>query len=134
MKNIIQKITILTLFLGFTVTMDSCKKEEVILTPAEQIIGKWKLTDIENNGYSEADYAFNYKIRTSELNSIYEFKADFTYTFIRTTGPLYMGRYNIGGNKLTYPTENNIYLIAFNGNIMTQVINSGKLKYIYTKQ
>ena len=115
----------------FVVVMlvSGCSKTAVELSPADQIIGKWKWTSVTNISLSKSDFAYWQEFQKELSTAIYEFKTGGIYT-ITDDGQTYEGTYSVDGNSLNLDGE--VYKVSFNGNTMTQA--DTEINAIFTKQ
>ena len=135
MKNQIKKISTLTLTMFVVVMLVSgCSKTTVELSPAEQIIGKWKYTTATNISLDKADFADlqdYYKDGCEGI--IFEFKAGDTLTET-VDGQSEDYAYSMSGNKIVI--EDNIFTgehtVSFTGNIMN--LRDEEIRLFFIKQ
>ena len=130
MKNQIKKISTLTSAMFVVVMLVSgCSKTTVTLSPAEQIIGKWKFTSVVNISATKTAFADAQTLQQFLSTAIFEFKAGGVYT---TTygGQTDKSTYTISGNSVNIDGDN--FTVSFAGNTMT--LNDTKINSIFTRQ
>lgn len=136
MKTITKKLSVSFLYaliIGLSITAFSCKKDDAAaaLNPADQIVGKWKLTSLQNNGLPASTFqSYQTAFNNGQLKSLYEFKADKSYCidskcYTNTT-------YSISGNQLDCDKLSGT--ISFSSNTLSVKSDDTGLIFIFTKQ
>ena len=115
----------------FVVVMlvSGCSKTTVALSPADQIIGKWKQTSVTNISLSKSDFANEQKAQKDLSTAIFEFKAGGIYT-VTYGGQTDKSTYTINGNSVNI--AGNDFTVSFAGNTMT--MTDTKINSIFTRQ
>ena len=130
MKNQIKKISTLTSSMFVVVMLVSgCSKTTVELSPADQIIGKWKWTSVTNISLSKSDFADEQDFQKSFSTAIFEFKTGGVYT-LTYGGQTDKLTYTISGNSVSIDGDD--FTVSFAGNTMT--LSNTEVNLIFTKQ
>lgn len=111
--------------------MVSCKKDEPVLTPAELIIGKWKLIEFTNNGQTDANFKTWLIKNTYAIGGTFEFTTT-TYK-LTVAGFTDSQPYTMNGSTLI--AGKSTYAVTFSGsNQMTWRDDTEKINARFTKQ
>jgi hypothetical protein len=108
------------LMLGFA----ACKSSTTV-EPSTSIIGKWKVTTINNKGASSS----NFKYFQEFQSTVWEFKSDKTFTVEGSD----FGTYTISGNTLSTNSKA-VGTFTISGTTMTWLDNDDKVEFVFTRQ
>ena len=122
MKNLTKVFAYFLFFLmlGFV----ACKSSSTV-EPANSIIGKWKVTTLNNKGASTASFAYFQGFQAT----VWDFKSDKTIT---VNGSDY-GTYVVTGSTLSLNSKAT-GTFSISSSTMTWLDNDDKVEFVFTRQ